>query len=125
MSNVKKDLLAEIDRKVIKHREARERAITRNTIDAFVLAFIKNAEEINTMVGSDGEWTANIRRAEDTLLEQIRSFDSYATCTTSWVRSTEHLPAVNGVLIKWSPTYQKTMNCDPELFVDVTSLLFS
>lgn len=125
MSNVKKDLLAEIDRKVIKHREAKERAITRNTIDAFVLSFIKNVEELNYMPKDDRDWGVMVHFAQDALTDQIRSFDSHATCTISWVDQDEHLPIVNGVLISWSPAYQKAMNCDPELFVDVTSLLFS
>lgn len=125
MSEVKKKLLEEIDQRIAKRKEAKARAITRNTIDAFVLTFIKNIEDLNTVAASQRDWEFNANLALNNLMMQMQSYDRGVKLDVSWYTQEEsRLPEVNGVLIKWSPAYQKENNCEPELFVDVTTLLF-
>jgi len=125
MSEVKRQLLKEIEDRIAKRKEAKARAINRNTVEAFVLAFISNVEEINTMVSSPEEWEINVENAMNNLQSQVMSFDNDVRVYVSWHQENDSLPVVNGVTIKWSKAYQAKENCDPELFLDVTELLFN
>lgn len=125
MNEIKKKLIEEIDRRIQKKKEARERALEKSTLEAFVLAFIKNVEEINTIATNEVEWQMHVDNAVQSLKGQICSFDNSAKLEVSWFEEEGKPPVVDGVTIKWSRFYQKLNNCDPELFLDVTELLFN
>lgn len=125
MKNIKDELFKEIEERIKKKNEARERALNKSTLEAFVLAFIKNIEEISMMTTNKIEWQMHAENAIHSLRGQIHSFDNYAKLEVSWLEEEDRPPTVNGVTIKWSRQYQKLHNCDSELFLDVTELLFS
>lgn len=123
MSDAKKKMMEEIDRRVARKKELQADIINRNIIEGFVLAFISNVDELQLMCNDAFDFQRMAYPAQATLLEQLRSYDHNCEIEISWHEAEGEHPQVNGVLIKWSPKYQKAMNCEPELFVDVTSLL--
>lgn len=126
MNSIKKDLLAEIDRKIQRKKDAAARAIERNTINAFVQVYMDNVEEIRGMSFDDmSAWWTLEWAASDALLGQIQSFDNNASVQIIWQDKETPNPKVNGVLIKWSQEHQKKWGVEPELFVDILSMLFS
>lgn len=124
MNDIKKKLLEEIDRKVARRKAAKERALYNNTINAFVQSFMNNIDDINTVASNEVEWQFAAETALNSLTQQIRSYDSRARVDVSWFGQEGEKPRVNGVTIKWSPEYQRIQSCDPELFIDVTTLMF-
>jgi len=124
MSDVKKKLNEEIDKKIKRKRELRAQNVNKSIIDAFVLAFIANVEDVNTMVSDERSWLSLTSKAIEALEGQIRSFDWNMRLQVNWLQQEDKLPLVNGVTITWSKEYQAKNNCDEQLFVDATSLLF-
>jgi hypothetical protein len=58
--------------------------------------------------------------------ERVRLLDPGAQVQVIWsskVAATD-IPRVDGVLVRWSEEYQAEMGCEPELFVDMSALLF-
>jgi hypothetical protein len=123
MGNVKKDLLAEIDRKVKKKQESKDLAAQRSTVESFVLQFIDNVEESNR-VEDEVDATMLAQFALENLRSQIKSLDPKGECEVSWHREDGQKSVVNGVTIKWSGHYQVTHQCEPHLFIDATEVLF-
>lgn len=116
--------MEEIDRKIARKKEMAARAIERNTIDAFVLAFIENVEEINRLSTNVTVWGALYPSAENSLWGQLQSIDSDCKIEVSWRDRESEAPQVNGVLIKWSWDHQQKSGVEPELFVDIMTLIF-
>lgn len=126
MNDTRKKLWQEINDRMAKHKKAKARALHNRTIESFVLAFIKNIEDINTFAPSGIEWSINAQHALHSLEMHILVFDKGVRISPSWYFEEEgKAPLVNGVTIKWSEAYQKENNCDPELFLDATELLFN
>lgn len=125
MSDIKDKIWQEINDRIAKRKEARARAINNNTIEAFVLGFIKNIEDINTYTTNEVEWQVGAMNALNNLKAQMMSFDKRVNIEISWYTEEGKPPVVNGVIIKWSRPYQIENNCDPELFLDVTMLLLN
>lgn len=122
MSDVKKNLLKEIEDKIKRKMELREQIAKRNQLDTFVLNFISNVEEISESINDQDMWMDMVELAIKSLDESIKSLDARSTTAISWAEGNR--PQVNGVLVRWSAQYQEKNNCEPELFVDMTSLLF-
>jgi hypothetical protein len=57
--------------------------------------------------------------------ERIKTLDSGARIDINWAAKTNkgEAPRINGIHIRWSKEYQEKNNCEPELFVDIASLL--
>jgi hypothetical protein len=122
VNKIKDQLFDEINRRILRKKEMALRAIERNKIESFVLEYINNIEDIKQKpLGSDHVWLF-CQEAEVALRRQVQSFDHGANVEVSWTQ--EENPQVNGVLIKWSNTYQQKHCIEPELFIDITSLLF-
>ena len=125
MSDIKKKLLEEIDQRVARKQEMKDRALERNTIDSWVIQFIKNVEDMNAVSADPSEVFPFYISAFATLLMQLRTIDNKCEANILWMDSSSHtMSEVNGVLIKWSKAYQEKTGIEPELFVDITSLLF-
>lgn len=124
MSDVKKDLLNEIADKIKRKMELRAKIAQRNLLDSFVLSFIENVEEISESINDRDAWMDMVELAMQALDSSIKSLDSKSTMTVSWQQIENMHPQVNGVLVRWSSRHQAKHGCEPELFVDMTSLLF-
>jgi hypothetical protein len=124
VNDTKKKLLQEIDAKIARKKEMAARAIERNTIEAFVLAFINNVEEINNMGLDATTWGTLYPAAQNSLLGQLQSLDPRCEIEVSWRDKDSEAPQVNGVLIKWSSLHQVKHGVEPELFIDIMTILF-
>ena|ERR1035437_55491 len=124
MSDVKKSLLQEIETNIKRKMELREKIAQRNQLDTFVLSFISNVEEISESIHDRDAWNDMVTLALSSLDTSIKSIDNHANISISWQEVESMHPQVNGVLVKWSQRHQIKNSCEPELFVDITSLLF-
>ena len=124
MNDTKKKLLEEIDRKIKRKKKMASRAIERNTIEAFVIAFMEEVTDINNISTTTETWAVLYPAAQKSLVSKLQTFDPKCSIEISWNRENEKALQVNGVLVRWSPQYQLKNNCEPELFIDIISLLF-
>lgn len=124
MSDIKKKLLQEIDSKIKRNKEIRERKASGTVIDDYVVDFIKQIEDLNTMPFGQDAWQTMATLAVNSLENQVKRIDPYSHLEVMWHTPEDEMPQVNGVLVKWSTHHQTLNKCEPELFVDVTSLLF-
>ncbi len=128
MNDTKKKLFQEIEDKIARKKKMADKAVERNTIDSFVRSFIDDIDEANLMARSlndstGGLWSNLAFRAEEALRTKIRSIDSKCEVEVSWRHQEDSDPQVNGVLIKWSGYHQMLNKVEPELFVDIMSIL--
>jgi hypothetical protein len=58
--------------------------------------------------------------------ERIKTLDAGAHINLMWAQKINEKdpPRLSGIHIKWSKEYQDKNNCEPELLVDIASLLF-
>lgn len=124
MSDVKAKLLEEINQKIEKRRQAKKRAAQNNTVEAYVLDLIKNIEEIAPMVTNDIEWQLLAKQAVNSFEQRMKSIDPTCNVFVNWHESDGKPPQIYNVNIKWSKYYVNKENCDQELTVDATELLF-
>lgn len=123
MSDIKKKLLEEIDRKIARKKEIRAGAVDRNTYQSYVLEFIKDMEDLSIGKVSGDTWLVMMQLSLEKLEKQMQTVDFACKLDVSWHTIEGKDPQVNGVLIKWSSHYQAKHNIDPELMVDIASLL--
>jgi hypothetical protein len=123
MSDVKKKLLEEIDRKIAKKKAIRAQSQEKNTYEAYILEFIKDMEDLSLGKIEGDTWLVMMQISLARLEEQMKKVDWGCKIEISWHTIEGKDPQVNGVLIKWSPYYQMKNSVYPELFVDVASLL--
>lgn len=123
MSKVKEDLLKEIEARIAKKKLAKARAFNNRCVETFVLTFIKNIEDTNTMVDNQYEWSNNAKSAESSLLGQIRSFDDGAKVSVSWCIREGEKPVVDTVTINWSKSYQQSEKCDAQIVLSAADII--
>jgi hypothetical protein len=124
MSDIKKKLLEEIDNKAKMRKALKERIANNNPIETFVQEFVRDLEDVNRMTANKREWNNLVKKALSSLVTKVKTIDPKFGCDVKWRNEEDQLPQVEGVLIKWSRDYQIKTGCDPELYVDVASLLF-
>src|ERR1035437_1316 len=127
MSSVKEKLLEEIERKVKRKNKLKQEIASRqNNIEEFVLKMINEIDEMISATVNTSLGPVIAKFYIKSIRERIRTLDEDANIEISWADKIRdgNLPRLNGVLIKWSPVYQKANACDPELFVDIAALLF-
>lgn len=124
MGDVRKKLLEEIDRKIARKKEIRAKAIQNGTYESFIMDFIKDMEDLSVGKVTGDTWLVMMQISLNKLEDQMQKIDFACKIEVSWNTIEGQDPQVNGVLIKWSQHYQDKNNVDPELFVDVPSLLF-
>lgn len=124
MANVKKQLLDEIDRRIARKREMKDRAAQRNTVEAFVVSFIKNIEDINMVATDPLLWQVMANVAVNALHDQLKTIDSRCDVNVTWCTAEGQKPAVNGVTIRWSRFHVLRHDVEPELFIDAAEMLF-
>jgi hypothetical protein len=125
MSNTKGGLLAQIAAKVKRKKELREEIASRkDNIEAFALKMINDIEEMIATTANTSLLASLAPLYGKSFEQQVKVIDPGSSVDIQWLDSGNGIPRVNGILIKWSKEYQDKNNCDEQLFVDVTSLLF-
>lgn len=128
--SIKSDLLEKIKKKV-KRKEALSEEIAQrtNNVEAFIMKMLDELDADMASMAAGGELDSpEFRDFYIGGVEQrLKAVDSGVKIEVSW--SADHAPGVtpriNGILVKWSSEYQKAHDCEPELFVDVFSLLLA
>jgi hypothetical protein len=128
MKSVKKDLLAEIEKKAQKIRDKRIEAASNKTLEAAVFAFFKNIEDSRNLHGGQRYDHVLFTEARRSLQERIQSFDRKAKISIEFHKNEDERSweetQVRGVTIWWGDAYKVKNNCDPLLYIDVTQMLF-
>jgi hypothetical protein len=128
MSSVRDALLKEINDKIERKKKLREEVARRNDdVEVFVMNLMNEVDDMMSKTVNTDLWEALVPAYVNSLENRIKSLDRDARVEVSWHTSdTPGVPnRINGVLIKWSPAYQLKHSCEPERFIDPTSLLFS
>jgi hypothetical protein len=126
MSGTKKSLLEEIAAKVKRKKDLREEIAHRNeNIEAFAITMINDMEEMITNTVNTSLLKTLALLYAKSFEGRVQTVDPGCTVDVQWFeQGTDGVPRINGILIKWSQEYQTKNNCEEQLFVDVTSLLF-
>lgn len=128
MSNIKKDLLKEIEKKAQKIRDTRIVAANNKTLEAAVFDFFRNAEDSRKLHNGERYDHTLMIQARRSLQERINGFDKGSKISiefnvsddlTSWQEQ-----QIRGVTIWWSKAYIKKNNVDPSYFIDISQMLF-
>ena len=122
MSNIKNKILKEIEQKIAKRKEARNRTLNK-TVESYVLSFIKNVEDINKITGSYHEWSYCVDQALFSLKTQIHVIDQGATVSVSFIKDEQQRQIVDKVKILWSKEYQEKEKCESELVLDIIDIM--
>ena len=141
MSDVRKKLLAEIDKKTKRRQEARLEAAASKTLEGIVFDFFKRYDELCAMdatelktkesegfLGPDFEYM--YRQSVLEMIERIKCIDIAAKVTVfipDFDSSEEFLtPAKKpqSVTINWSVPYQKRYESPASTSIDVSQMLF-
>lgn len=123
--SIKKDLLAEIEKKAQKIRDRRIAAANNKSIEAAAFDFFKNIEESREVHGGTQYNTDLFYGATSSLQERIRGIDSGAKVEAKFPDDGVYweLSQVQGITIYWSKNYIAKHNVDPTLFIDISSML--
>lgn len=124
MNDVRKQLLKEIDQKIEKKRRAKEKAASNKDVESFILEFLQEIDDIQKTAPDEALWALLAGVAEVSLRNKIQTIDARASVSVSWYEEEGRATRANGVHVKWSPFYVQLKDCEPELFIDVASLLF-
>lgn len=119
MSDTKKKLIEEINRKAKRIAEKRSEANSNKTVEAYVFEFFRQVDDANQQV--DEVKRTFIAYSIDSLQSKIRNIDNRAKIDIVWLSDEKK---VQGVTIMWSPQYIKVHNVDPTLYIDVSQMLF-
>jgi hypothetical protein len=94
-------------------------------VENYVLNLLQELEDdISSTVNTSLFDTPAFReRYADAIKGRLRMLDNGAVAEMQWGPDKNN-PHVSGLLIKWSKQYQTENNCEPELFVDISALLF-
>lgn len=126
--SVKKDLLAEINKKAQKIRDTRVVAANNKTLEAAVFDFFRNAEDSRRVHNGERYDHTLMAEAKRSLQERISGFDpgskiaiefNVSEDLTSWQEQ-----QIRGVTIWWSKAYIAKNNVDPSYFIDISQMLF-
>jgi hypothetical protein len=127
--SIKKLLYDKIKKKAERREKLAEEIAQRSkNAEAFVTKILDEldgnlADTVNTDLYDDpGFMECYVRSVQ----ERIKTLDIGAVVDISWIpkASQNETPRINGIHIRWSKEYQEKNNCEAELFVDISNLLF-
>ena len=126
MTKVKDDLLKEIDKKIKRKKElSKEIAERSSNVEAFIVKMIEEIEENLLVTANTTLEDPELRKYYVKSIEgRVRTLDGGACVLPMWQSTEGESPRINGLTIKWSVPYQQANNCEEQLFVDLSSLLF-
>lgn len=127
--SVKKDLLKEIEKKASRIREKRTAAASVKTIERYIADFFKDIEDARSLNNNEYYDYNLVSNAHHSLESKLKNFDKGVKTSLNWSYTEENESALSGyivgVTIWWSSSYINKNNCDPSLYLDAGSLLFS
>lgn len=129
--SVKKDLLAQINKKAQKIREKRIDAANNKTLESAVFDFFRNVESARKMHDDKFYDKFLFEQAQRSLSTRIQGFDRRAKIAIEFNKSENPLDdrswnehVIRGVTIWWSSAYIVKNNVDPSIYIDVSQMLF-
>jgi hypothetical protein len=118
-------LLDQIAAKIKRKKELREEIAHRNeNIEAFAIKMINDMEEMIASTANTSLLHSLVPLYAKSFEGRVKAIDPGSTVDVQWTEDANSMPRINGILIKWSKSYQDKNNCEEQLFVDVMSLLF-
>lgn len=131
MSNHKKDILSQIDKKAKKIRDKRVDASNNKTLEAAIFDFFKNIEQSKQIGGGIKYDRDMFLAARKSMVDRIKVFDKQVKVSIEFNVTAEKGETLNwqeqdvrGVTIWWSDKYIVKNNVDPSLYIDVSNMLF-
>lgn len=124
--SIKNKLLEDLDKKVEKLR-TRKRSIKDQSVEAAVFRFFRDAEEARSLYSNERYDDDMLKLAHLALIQKLKKFDLGVKASIEFNRDKdEHSmrDMIRGVTIAWSNTYAKVNNCNKELYIDVSEMLF-
>lgn len=125
--SIKKQLLAEINKKASKIREKRVDAASNKTIEAAAFEFFKNIEESRILHNGKKYDDTLFHNAKKALELRIRGIDNQANISVEFNVSDDlsswEEQLVRGVTIWWGQAHITKNNVDPSVYIDVSNLL--
>ncbi len=129
--SIKKNLLAEIDKKAQKIRTKRVDAANNKSLEVAVFDFFKNVEAARKMHQDKYYDEYLFDQARKSLHERIKGFDPRVKISIEFNKPENPLDdsdwnehVIRGVTIWWSTYYQTTKGVSPSLYIDVSQMLF-
>lgn len=126
--SIKKQLLAEINKKASKIRERRVEAASNKTLESYIFEFFRNIEESRQLHGGKKYDETLFSNAKKSLERCIRTIDRHAKISVEFNVSDDlsswEEQLVRGVTIWWGQAHIIHNNVDPSLYIDVTQTLF-
>ena len=123
MSDVKKQLMKEIEERIAKKNAAKSRALYNQSIENFVHVFIKRIEDINAMVSTRDEWIQLSDIALRDFVNIMKSYDYNVRIQVKYTEIDSVKSAVDKVIINWSTRYQKENSTQESLTLDAVDLM--
>lgn len=125
MASSKKDLLKEIDERIKRKKALQKEVASRKTdVEGFVLKMMGEVDELMLAAGNSNLSPTLTEYGLNTIHQRMRLIDKDIQIEPQWHISSTDTTKLSGILIKWSPDYQTKNKCEPELFIDIVSLLF-
>lgn len=126
--SIKKDMLAQIDKKAQKIRDKRVAAATNKTLEAATFDFFRNIDGSRGIAGNQGYDPFLFAKAKEALEQRLRGFDPGGKISVEFnvhedIKSWE-TQEVRGVTIWWSRLYIAKNNVDPSYYIDINQMLF-
>jgi hypothetical protein len=121
MSNVKRDLMKEIEAKVARKKMLSKQVSRQKTVANWVAEFFTEYEKIKKMDENSAPYSISFTHLAVNKLElQLRSLDR--KCYVSFRKPDDGSNPV--VEIKWSQLFIQTNNCEETLVLDASSAFF-
>lgn len=119
---MKRTALEEIEKRIAKKKELKNKILEKKTAKGYVLQFIKNIEELNDLKFNDSSSLMSaVKRAKNLLQEQISTIDPLASIDIDWINDDYNdnafMLCVNHVTITWSKKYQELNKCEEKSII--------
>jgi hypothetical protein len=125
---MKRTALEEIELRIAKKKELKNKLLEKKTPKGYVLQFIKNIEELNELKFKDHSMIEAVRRAKNLLQDQISSIDPLASVAIDWTNEDSedaYMLCVDQVTITWSKKYQELNKCEEKSIISaIDAIIF-
>ena len=128
MSDIRKKLMEQIEKKTKRHKEARSHADINKTVEGVIFDFFRNIEQARQIHNNEFYDKVVFREAWRSMKDRLKSIDHKVKHKMEWNIDKDDIDwphnTVRGVTIIWSADYLKDKNIYPTLYIDVGQMLF-
>jgi len=128
MSDIRKKLMEEIEKKTKRHKEARSHADVNKTVEGVVFDFFRNIEQARQVHNNEFYDKVIFKEAWRSMKDRLKSIDHNVKHKMKWNIDQDDIDwphnIVQGITITWSVEYLKDKNIYPTLYIDVGQMLF-